>query len=270
MNRIKKKAKLVFTLLAVLLTLYIFSALFVSDFYKLNIREDIKIQTVSDTVMSELMLSSSDAEKTKKVFDGREMTKFYSKLTGQEGADYEAVKIVASEKSSDTTGIGLKTGKTATEIYALNDSESFTSVILGNMEWYVTSLTLDDNGNVIATLMLKNPIDTSLWHTWKDASLSIDYPTSVYSTSYIRSKLLNGKGEDRDGNTVDIYYNSTALQSGLKVIDPDPDYNYSLFTDKNYKGNITKFIVKPTNVGYQKTESWNVFSGGSEIGRAHV
>ena len=263
MNRIKKKAKLVFTLLAVLLTLYIFSALFVSDFYKLNIREDIKIQTVSDTVMSELMLSSSDAEMTKKVFDGREMTKFYSKLTGQEGADYEAVKIVASEKSSDTTGLGLKTGKTATEIYALNDSESFTSVILGNMEWYVTSLTLDDNGNVIATLMLKNPIDTSLWHTWKDASLSIDYPTSVYSTSYIRSKLLNGKGEDRDGNTVDIYYNSTALQSGLKVIDPDPDYNYSLFTDKNYKGNITKFIVKPTNVGYQKTESWNLFSGGS-------
>ena len=218
------------------------------------------IQDDTAVFLEELLINSDGTRVGTKAFNGNNLTKLYERLAGKEGASYDDVRLAAFDTTIDTTGLGLKSGKTAAQLKTKEfNSNKNTVVKLGGKNWTVTSLTTDESGDVIATLWLYDSTTKIKWDTWSNSNLTYKYPTSVYGTSYIRAVILDGKGEDSAGNSIKVQYNSNATTLSDYVAPADYVYDYAMFTDKTASGNITDFIVKPNNVKYQETQRLSVF-----------
>ncbi|MDE6276287.1 MAG: cellulose biosynthesis cyclic di-GMP-binding regulatory protein BcsB, partial [Clostridia bacterium] len=146
-------------------------------------------------------------------------------------------------------------------------------VKFGGHVWYVVALTTTgwtedsnknrinkvDAGDVVLTLMLKNPIEgySTVWSGYpniNNPSCSDRYSINVYSTSLARSVLLNGK----DSNGIDVKYATNAttlatLTDANRIKDYDKDW--AIFTDKNVDKSVTNFLVKPKDVLYTQDEN---------------
>ena len=137
-------------------------------------------------------------------------------------------------------------------------------VRLGGLDWYVTYLSKDIDGNPIATLMLSNStqeafydvsqtkgtyygaLDGTLYSSFNgrefgySTSQTVSIPTNMYGTSYVRSVTLNNGGQ---------YYKSTSTLNA----DPGKDSSnpFALFTMTD----LTQYITQPKDVLWQKYQS---------------
>ncbi|MDE7191493.1 MAG: hypothetical protein K2O35_03410, partial [Clostridia bacterium] len=221
--------------------------------------EAILSNSANATYIGELLLNSDGERIGSKVFNGNILEKLYSRLSINNSTSFKDVEDAASAIPAQTNN-ELRSGKTANQLRSTNSDGNSTVVTLGGMNWLVTSLTKDRNGDVIVTLWLENTPNSSdyqtTWNAWTTDSnvLSSTYLPTGYSTSYIRSYLLNGYSmTDSLGNSYPTQY-STGTSNPLTTLVAQSTYKYDIFTNVNNSKNITDYIVKPEQIEYQETE----------------
>ncbi|MDE6550970.1 MAG: MBG domain-containing protein, partial [Clostridia bacterium] len=172
-----------------------------------------------------------------KVFNGEAMQSLYAKLTGD----------AAKDTIDDVDALGTQT---AAQIYAKNGNKDIVLTMDGQ-KWTVTHLTKDRSGNTIATLWLATSSETHKWNTWSANTPTAAYPSSMYSSSYIRANALNGGNGDSSG------YIASNGATTLTPITQSATHKYAKLTMPSVKGSLTDFIVTPAQVAYQETENQN-------------
>ena len=135
---------------------------------------------------------------------------------------------------------------TANTMRSYNGSKDIL-VTLGGLQWTVTYLSQDKNGNPILTLWLANTLDTSTWTSGFTGARSPNsaYPDNMYGTSYIRAVTLNNGGYYLTARNV--LSSSPAVKSST--------HKYSKFTiTTTYKTNIADYLVAPAYVEWQRIQ----------------
>ena len=130
--------------------------------------------------------------------------------------------------------------------YTYNDKLSTQSLVvtLGGLEWQVVYLTTkkdangNDTGEKVATLLLNDTTDTSVWGKHTNSSVG-SYPANMYGTSYIRAVTLNNGGSYATSN------------SALTSASQSSSNKYAKFTMSTY--GLTEHLVQPKYIGYQTT-----------------
>ena len=178
-----------------------------------------------------------------KHFSGENLSKLYDYITGSDGS-----------KLSDVNTLLTSTGElTAQDIRSNNDSKDVT-VMFGGENWHITDVTKDSDGNTIATLWLASSSDTCKWNLWQSNTPTLDYPSSMYSSSYIRAYALNSGGSG--------YVASTGATS-LTPVAQTSSHKFARFTMPTASDSLTDYIVTPAKVTYQATQNQ---MAGSPIG----
>ncbi|MDE6362167.1 MAG: hypothetical protein K2L53_04245, partial [Clostridia bacterium] len=206
--------------------------------------------STADVISTDLLLNNYTTRSDGKVFNGDILSSIFEKVTGEPDANYSMLEIMAR----DTEGKGaineLKSGRDATQIKTDNGNKHVV-ITLGGMEWTVMALTTDADSDPILTLILTDvaPGETSKWSAWTSSDYtSGDYPAQMYSTSYVRAQLLNGKNANGD----DVKY-STSNSTLTTFTRPSMlgSYKFDIFAHSNATGSITNYLVQPKNVPYQ-------------------
>ncbi len=166
-------------------------------------------------------------------FNATELNKLYRYLT-QEGT-FDAVKTAATD------------GKTSNDFRTLNGGKNIT-VTFGGKKWDVVYLTTAKNGDVILDLWRSadtlTDTDKAQFAPWSNNPTPADtYPSAMYSTSMIRVVTLNAGGK---------YSTAGAVLSELQQ--QSKDNQYARFTMSSVDNSLTKYIAKPSEVGYQAKE----------------
>ena len=202
---------------------------------------------------------------TNKKFDSTELTKLMRYASN--------TNVTVSDISEINTLLTGDKKVNANDMRGFNSNKDII-VKLGGLEWTVTYLSKDKNGNPILTLWLANstqlasksvysnggnatatPIRTifnsNATTTWNSGFSPSDtpnsnYPDTMYGTSYIRSVVLNNGG---------WYTTSTGGGSGLSFT-KKTDSIFSPFTiTTSNKSALSDFLIAPMNVGWQEFES---------------
>ncbi|MDE6549946.1 MAG: hypothetical protein K2M44_00355, partial [Clostridia bacterium] len=162
------------------------------------------------------------------------MAGLYAKLTGSS----------SNNTIADVDALGTLT---AADIRAKNGNKDIVLTMDGQ-KWTVTHLTKDRTGNTIATLWLADSTETHQWNKWYVYEFSYAYPSSMYSSSYIRADALNSGG---------CGYVANAGDTELIKIEQSAEHKYARLTmpKTEVKGSLTDFIVTPSQVEYQETEN---------------
>ena len=184
-----------------------------------------------------------DSVNKTKHFSGENLSKLYDYITGSDGS-----------KLSDVNTLLSSTGElTAQDIRSNNDSKDVT-VMFGGENWHITDVTKDSDGNTIATLWLASSSDTCKWNLWQSNTPTLDYPSSMYSSSYIRAYALNSGGSG--------YVASTGATT-LTPVAQTSSHKFAKFTMPTANDALTDYIVTPAKVTYQSTQNQ---MAGSPIG----
>lgn len=137
----------------------------------------------------------------------------------------------------------LKTYMISTEGNVRTGEQIGTQVILGGYTWNVvyssltgTSETSNEERDVVATLWLSESDIKVKWNMWSGPDMDTDYPSSMYSSSYIRSYLTGEK------------YIAKADDAELTVGEQNEAW-------KGFLDKYTKYITTPSEIAYQETES---------------
>ena len=149
-------------------------------------------------------------------------------------------------------GVTQSSGKSVTS--ANNGNEII--VTFGGIQWIAVYVSLADtsngtttnnngntpgSGDVILTLWQAYATDTAVYNTWYGTS-DTTYPSNMYSTSEIRNITLNAGGSyTTDGSNL----TSTTRQTSN---------TYASFTMSNATNSVSKFVVAPRYVSWQKTQ----------------
>ncbi|MDE6274926.1 MAG: hypothetical protein K2M75_00080, partial [Clostridia bacterium] len=227
----------------------------------------------------------------KSIFDYDNLTALFTALTNKPNATLDDVETEMAKPQYNDTKAGDKTyvpntsntgysnafvgsihyGMNSEDIRTLTGGKNI-EVTFGGHEWHVVALTTTGDptdvsaGDVVLTLMLKDPIDgyKTYWNgfqTANDSNHNEKYSSSFYSASMIRSILLNGIGFADDGTKYDVRYTENGsslvkLGSGTQAT-AVPNYaaDWAIFTDKGADKNVTNFLVKPKDVLYMQDES---------------
>ena len=222
----------------------------------------------------------------KSIFDIETLTALFNALSGQladatlqDVIDEMAKAQYNNTKAGDNTYIpntstnaysnayvgSIHYGMNAQDIRDLTGGKNI-EVTFGGHTWNVVALTSTGTsanvaaGDVVLTLMLKDPIQNykTYWNGWQATSYKAHnekYASSFYSSSMIRSVLLNGK--DSFGNEVKYATGASALTSlGSGNAIAGYTDNWSIFTDTAAKKNVTNFLVKPKDVLYMQDENF--------------
>ena len=148
---------------------------------------------------------------------------------------------------------------TASEIRSSNSSKSLV-ITFGGLQWIVTYLGIDSNGNPYATLYRADADSATSWFAGNTSSGGYDSggntstPSNMYSRSYIRAVTLNAGSTYYDYGS---YYGSnrsvtiTATQSTSNT--------YALFTMSTY--GITQHLIQPKYIPYQVNSQGNTYQG---------
>ncbi|MCI8326116.1 MAG: hypothetical protein HFH71_06200, partial [Clostridia bacterium] len=173
-----------------------------------------------------------------KVFNKDIMSELYTKLTGDK----------SKSGISDVDALGTLT---AADIRAKNEGKDIVLTMDGQ-QWTVTHLTKDSSGKTIVTLWRASESTMCEWNLWAEDVTTYAYPSSMYSTSFVRADALNSGGNG---------YVATKGAETLTEIEQNARHKYARLTMPNVKGSLTDFIVKPSAVAYQGTE--NNMAGGA-------
>ncbi|MDE5910888.1 MAG: hypothetical protein K2H24_01000, partial [Clostridia bacterium] len=215
----------------------------------------------ANTISTDLLLPTRvDTNVGGKVFNTLALQELYAKLAG-ENAEFTNVANEARKKKGTYANDSVKSihsGMDSKDIRTANSNRNLV-VKLGGKEWIVTALTTKDlssDSDVILTLMLKDVAYTSKWGDWPTLpnakDFSADYPSTMYSTSYIRAGLLNGTVPyTKDGSDLVTLTDTEKANLYSKT----GGYPFSIYTDTEGTGNITDFLVKPNEVLYQQYEN---------------
>ena len=190
--------------------------------------------------IGDILLEKYENRGDGKVFDGEIMQALYSSITGVEGADIANIDSIL-DVDGEITAATIRDNNEGQDIVLTMDGQ----------QWTVTHLTKDSLGNTIATLWQADRETTHRWNIWDYNGTTIEYPSNVYGTSYIRSHGLN-IGSD--------YVASKGAES-LTQSPQSETHEYAKLTMPDVKGSLTDFIVKPSAVAYQGTE--NNMAGGT-------
>ena len=187
-----------------------------------------------------------------KYFNASVLSQLYECLAGT-GATFDTVKNLS--QSPKTGANAISNGIDSADIRSKNGGKDLV-IKFGGLNWIVTSLTTDNLGNTIITLWLEESTFTSKWSNVTGSSFTTTYPTSVYSSSLIRAKLLNGKSFDDDGNRKTVKYLDTAGSSTLISYTADANYPFKIFTEtvSENPNSIIEYLVQPNAVEYQHTQ----------------
>ncbi|MDE6550208.1 MAG: hypothetical protein K2M44_01740 [Clostridia bacterium] len=197
--------------------------------------------------IEELLLDAYDTSKADgDVFSGKQFGKLVDALRSDAEAEIDISNVSA---------------KNAEDIRTINGGQDVV-VSIGNMLWTVTDMRKADNGHMIATMWLVQSDDVSSWSKWSADTPTSAYPSNMYSTSYIRAQALNSGG---------CGYVATSGATTLTTVAQSESHQYAKFTmnevnveeaGKTRNLSLTKFIVQPRNVAYQKTECVNTYLTG--------
>ena len=192
-----------------------------------------------------------------------------AKYNDTKAGDNTYIPNTSSNDYSNAYVGSIHYGMNAQDIRDLTGGKNI-EVTFGGQVWNVVALTSTGTsadvaaGDVVLTLMLKDPIDNykTYWNGWQQNNSGTSpkahnekYASSYYSSSLIRSILLNGK--DSFGNEVKYATGASALTS-LGTGNAIAGYtdNWSIFTDTAAKKNVTNFLVKPKDVLYMQDENF--------------
>ena len=192
----------------------------------------------ADNAVAELLSNHYEMRTDGKIFDRKQINALLEKLGGANAT----LATVSALGTQDAGHIRTRNGGDVT-------------VTFGGMEWNVTHLTQDNNGNTIVTFWLASSSEVIQYNPWTANAPTLAYPCNMYSTSLIRAQALNSGG---------CGYVATQGASTLTPIAQDAEHTYAKFTMTGIQGSLTKYIVAPINVAYQETEtirsyytSWN-------------
>ncbi|MDE7208577.1 MAG: hypothetical protein K2O31_01710, partial [Clostridia bacterium] len=187
-----------------------------------------------------------------KYFNADVLSSLYEYLAGT-GATYKTVELLSQSPKTGTNAIS--NGIDSADIRGNNDGKDLV-IKFGGLNWIVTSLTTDMSGNTILTLWLESSTYTSKWSNITGSSFTTTYPTSVYSSSLIRAKLLNGKSFDNSGTRTSVKYVNTVNSSTLVPYTADPNYPFKVFTETvaENPNSVINYLIQPKEVEYQHTQ----------------
>ncbi|MBD5086298.1 MAG: hypothetical protein HDT32_02910 [Clostridiales bacterium] len=187
------------------------------------------------------------------IFNGDALQELYEKLIGKTNATFANVESKAKAAKSTYSSSSVKSihsGMNSEDIRNANGGQNIV-VKIDNKEWIVTALTTSTDSHVILTLMLKDVEYTSVWNEYQPSTnnSSVDYPATMYSSSYVRAGLLNGTTQytTTGSNKVSL---TTSQKSSLYTT-----YPFSIYTDSTKANSIYNFIVAPNQVAYQQNEN---------------
>ena len=205
-------------------------------------------------------------------FDGNNLTTLLRYITGNSSItslDVTSRGSIGQTKSAADIRTSTANGKTTSQDV---------QVTFGGLTWQVVHLTQDRSGNDIVTLWLSNNYqeawanDSSLttaegaYHGFVNGALYSDwsadwsnsyaydtdlYPSSMYSTSYIRTVVLNNEGSYATSKT-----SATSVTQSTDSV-------FAIYTMDNVAGSVKQYLVTPNQVKYQETENANTQFGDS-------
>lgn len=227
-----------------------------AGFFAIAYKEDNKnVNAMTDTSspsvvnIGEILLDNY--ETSDKFFDGKKLSSLYSLLTGNGKAVYNDLEALFTRSQVTSFGSSVVKGTT------INANAKNRDIVLkfGNIEWTVTSLTKDSDGNIVATLLqATSSTDTSKYSLWDptNSTANLTYPANMYSTSYIRNVTLNAKGcgyvpNDTEGHKTNPTLTGANTQSETN--------KFAKFTMEDIEGSLTNYIVTPAKIKYQETQN---------------
>lgn len=154
------------------------------------------------------------------------------------------------------------TGVTAQTLRSYNKggnvADSSIVVTLGGFDWYVSYLSKDTNGNVVATLWMTDTHSTSVYAKSSAigtvSDFSTGYPHSMYSTSYMAVYSLNNGGQYANVTTNNSNATTTISHTASS------DHMFAAFTHSS--GELRPYIVQPKDISYQiNSQGSNNISG---------
>ncbi|MDE5618634.1 MAG: hypothetical protein K2I79_04025, partial [Clostridia bacterium] len=192
-----------------------------------------------------VLLSDYATRSDGKVFDGDILQAMYAQITGDKNATLSTV----SDKIDASTAYGGQNIYNSNDIRNANKSINSNTgkdivLTMDGMQWTVTSL-VKVGSDIIATLWLANTSYIHEWNLWYTNDTSIDYPSNIYGTSYIRAEGLNIGGG----------YVASQDADSMTDVEQSEEHPYAKFTMPSVTGSLTKFLVKPSAVGYQGVEN---------------
>ncbi len=135
------------------------------------------------------------------IFVAEAVENLFHKITGNSAANLSDVTAYINNNFEGYTspsftpvkGVQIFGSKvvTAPTVNANAGNSNFGIVLkLKGEDWMVTSLTIDNDGNPIATLMLANPTKTKRFHSDNSHGQTTAAPSNMYSTSELRKTSL--------------------------------------------------------------------------------
>ncbi|MDE6550493.1 MAG: bacterial Ig-like domain-containing protein [Clostridia bacterium] len=204
--------------------------------------------------MSDTSNSNADIIKVGELYKGADTLNSTKHFSGENLSElYNAIIGANDSKLSDINSLLSGGAQITSEDIRTNNNGKDIVVSFGGFEWTVTHLTKDKSGAyTVATLWLANSYDKHQWNKWSANTPTVDYPSSMYSSSYIRSDALNiGSG----------YVASRGDTTLTNDISQSSTHKYAAFTMPSVTDSLTDFIITPSQIAYQETE--NQFAGGS-------
>ena len=100
-------------------------------------------------------------------------------------------KVLGS--SSTTTYSALDSAITKTNGTVLKTGFTGNYVSLGGYNWNIMAVSRNSSGDLVATLWMATSLETYKWNDWYENNTGYTYPSSMYSSSKIRSRLVGTK-----------------------------------------------------------------------------
>ena len=211
----------------------------------------------ASTQIGELTINGDGtANSDGKVFSGEKLTQLYDAILGVKGLG-SLGKLEEATKGTYTLSGNGGTHEVPNYISAQQIREKHGKnivVTFGGIQWEVTYVTRDNDGNVIVDLWRAQNTTLSRYSGGTGTMYGYNAPAAklatVYGTSYIRTVSLNMGGlyYTVSGTGTKTATDATATQS--------ESHEYAKFTMPSTSGALTDFIVKPSGVKYQEIENW--------------
>ena len=217
------------------------------------------LQYAVDDIMRESGIVSEIYNDAEGKMDEANVSDLFGYLLGEENVD-----VTSAETLAKLTNLANGTMSSA-DMREKNDNTDI-SVRFGGLDWWATYLSKDTGGNVILTLWLDESqqdafagrtstegqlygfINNSLYSDWSadwsSGSTSLDNPSNMYGSSYIRCVTLNAGGTY---STSDSGGTSSATQNSNSV--------FARFTMEEVEGSLTQYITTPSKMSWQLDQS---------------
>ena len=132
-------------------------------------------------------------------------------------------------------------------------------VKFGGITWLVTYLSLNTDGDAIATLWMAD-YDSNITSTWSSGWYADNpgdaYPSNMYGASYIRTVLNGGyyveAYSDSVGGTLLTDYSASTYGNLVDIVEGTQNNLFKPFTGTYNGVNLTRYITTPAKVSWQQ------------------